>query len=300
MTQSDRKIVRRGFFYSWRDMVTSNSNHLNVSPLMTSVLKRFGLLLCASVAAGSVSAQDLSTGAPERQRQFEIDLGIGAMVKPRFSSSESYLVAPFPIISVGRFYVPGLGQVVDGRRKSGIFFFPSFGFVGERSSDDAKDLAGTKDVDWALELGLGGGYRTEHFRVFGELRQGINGHTGQVGQLGLDGIIYPTDRFEFSIGPRASFASGEYMDTYFGVTSSEATASGGKLSAYNASAGFKSVGISARGSYDWNDTTRLHLQAGYDRLIGDAADSPITDQGSKDQFRIGMGVSYKFSFDLFK
>ncbi len=244
-------------------------------------------------------AQDVSTGEVERQRQYELDLGIGAMVKPRFASSESYILAPFPIISVGRFYIPGLGQVVDGRRKSGIFFFPSFGFVGERSDKTAKDLTGTKDVDWALELGLGGGFRTEHVRVFGELRQGINGHTGQVGQLGLDGILYPTERLEVSFGPRAGFASNEYMDTYFGVTSAEATASGGKLSAYNASAGFKSVGLSARASYDWTDTTRFHVQAGYDRLIGDAADSPITAQGSKDQFRIGLGVSYKFSFDLF-
>ncbi len=266
---------------------------------MTSVFKRLGLLLCAGVAATGVSAQEQTSGAATGQRQFEIDLGVGAIVKPRFASSESYLLAPFPIVSVGRFYVPGLGQVVDGRRKSGLFFYPSFGFVGERSAKDAKDLTGTKDVDWALELGLGAGYRTEYFRVFAELRQGINGHTGQVGQLGFDGIFYPTERLELSVGPRAAFASNEYMDTYFSVSSAEAAASGGKLSAYNAGTGFKSVGLAARASYDWTDKTRLHLQAGYDRLVGDAADSPITAQGSKDQFSVGMGVSYKFSFDLF-
>lgn len=266
---------------------------------MTSVLRRLGLVFGVCVLSTGVSAQDAYTGDAVSKRQYEIELGIGAMVAPRFSSSESYLVSPVPILSVGRFYLPGLGQVVDGRRKSGVFFFPSFGFVGERSSDDARDLTGTKDVDWALELGFGAGYRAEHFRVFGELRQGINGHTGQVGQLGLDGIIYPSERLEISVGPRAGFATDEYVDTYFGVTASEAAASGGRLSAYDPSGGFTSVGVAGRMSYDWTDRTRLHLMGGYDRLVGDAADSPITAQGSKNQFRIGAGVSYKFSFDLF-
>ncbi|WP_417687623.1 MipA/OmpV family protein [Roseibium sp.] len=271
---------------------------------MTFGLRRLAIALCATIAASgamnqTVMAQDIAGIEPVTERQYELDLGVGVMVKPRFASSESYILAPFPIVSVGRFYIPGLGQVVDGRRKSGIFFYPSFGFVGERSASNAKDLTGTKTVDWALELGLGAGFRTEHMRIFAELRQGINGHTGQVGQLGLDGILFPTERLEVSVGPRASFASNGYMDTYFGVTAAEAAASSGRLTAYNASAGFKSVGLAARASYDWTDTTRFHVQAGYDRLVGDAADSPITAQGSKDQFSVGLGVSYKFSFNLF-
>ncbi|MEJ8475859.1 MipA/OmpV family protein [Roseibium algae] len=266
---------------------------------MISVFKPLALAVLTGFAATSVSAQDVSSETQLPQKQYVIDLGIGGILKPKYASSDSYLFAPFPIISVGRFYVPGAGQVVDGRVRSGIFFFPSFGFVGERSSKDNKDLTGTKDVDWALELGLGAGYRSERFRVFAEVRQGINGHTGQVGQLGLDGIFYPAERFELSIGPRAGFASGEYMDTYFGVTSAESAASGGKLATHKTNAGFKSVGMAARVSYDWTEKTRLHLQADYDRLIGDAADSPITDQGSENQFSIGVGVSYKFSFDLF-
>ena len=44
---------------------------------------------------------------------------------------------------------------------------------------------------------------------------------------------------------------------------------------------------------------RLHIRGGYDRLVGDAADSPIAEAGSKDQFSIGVGVSYRFAFDVF-
>ncbi len=267
---------------------------------MFKLLSRAALALSLSAISGAALAQSGGLSPEDANRQFVIDLGIGAIAKPRYEAADSYLVYPFPIISVGRFYLPGLGQVVDGRRKSGVFFYPSFNFIGERKASDSTDLTGTNTVDWAVELGLGGGFRTEHFRAFAELRQGINGHTGQVGQLGLDGIIYPSEKWEVSFGPRADFASGEYMDTYFGVTAAEAAASGGRLTAYNPGAGFKSLGLAARASYDWNDDVRLHIQGGYDRLVGDAADSPIADGGSKDQFSLGVGVSYRFAFDVFR
>ncbi|GGB38648.1 membrane protein [Roseibium aquae] len=259
----------------------------------------------ATVSALAISAPSFAQDAglqtvAEPQRQYDIDIGLGAVMQPRYAASDSYILTPFPIINVGRFFVPGLGQVADGRKRQGVFFFPSFGFVGERSASDDRDLTGTRDVDWALELGLGAGYRTENWRVFGELRQGINGHTGQVGQLGFDAIFYPTDRIEFSAGPRAGFAFGDYMDTYFGVTAAEAAASGGRLAQYDPDSGFTSLGLSARASYDLTDRARFHLQGGYDRLIGDAADSPIAKVGDENQFFIGAGVSYRFSFDLFR
>lgn len=256
-----------------------------------------GIALCGF--AGSAIAQEATLEPPVSNRQFDIEVGIGGSVQSSYPASDEYVFSPFPIFSVGRFYVPGLGQVLDGRRKNGIFFFPSFDFHGERKASDDKDLTGTRDVDWALEVGLGAGYRTEHWRAFVELRQGFNGHTGQVGQLGADAILYPTDKLEFNIGPRLGFGFGDYMDTYYGVTAAEAAASGGRLRQYDPDSGFTSVGLAARASYNLNDKTRLHLAAGYDRLIGEAADSPIADVGSKDQFRISTGISYRFSFDLF-
>ncbi|MBD8892061.1 MipA/OmpV family protein [Labrenzia suaedae] len=260
---------------------------------MSEFLKRFGLAFLAAAAVTQAAS------AQETQRQYEVDLGVGVSLAPKYETAESYLLSPFPLISVGRFYVPGLGQVVDGKRKTGVFFYPSFGFIGERKPSDSADLTGTRKVNWALELGLGGGYRAENWRVFAELRQGINGHHGQVGRLGADAIIFPMDRVEVSFGPRADFVSGSYMDTYFGVTAAEAAASGGRLSAYNPDGGFKSVGLETRISYDWTDDVRVHLQGGYDRLIGDAAKSPLAKNGSKDQFTVGLGVTYKFRFDLF-
>lgn len=268
-----------------------------------SALTAAALLAGATLAAVPVRAQDGMSppeDLPLPRKQYVIDIGVGALVQPKYEGAEKMLVSPLPIISVGRFYLPGLGQVAEGdSTKRGFFMFPSINFVGERKASDSVTLTGTRTVDWALELGVGAGFRYDWFRAFVELRQGINGHTGQVGQIGADVILNPMDRLELSFGPRADFASGEYMDTYFGVTAAEAAASLGNLTAYNPGGGFKSVGLVGRASYAVTDTTALHLQAGWDRYIGDARNSPIVRRGNENQFSIGAGVTYRFAFDLF-
>ncbi|MTI43274.1 putative outer membrane protein [Roseibium hamelinense] len=268
---------------------------------MTALFSKFAVAVSSfAILSGSAGAAFSQNGTvPLPQRQYVLDVGVGGMVQPRYEAADSYLFVPFPLISVGRFYVPGLGQVADGKKRQGVFFYPSFNFLGERKASDDSDLRGTDTVDWALELGAGAGYRFQNFRVFAELRQGINGHTSQTGQIGADGIFYPVPKVELSIGPRATFAAGDYMDTYFGVTAAEAAASGGTLSEYDPGGGFKSVGLAGRVSYDWTDSVRLHLQGRYDRLVGEAADSPIAKVGDENQFSIGVGVTYRFAFDVF-
>lgn len=262
---------------------------------------RFVILASVSLLPlipNSVQAQEAAVSASPYQ--YVIDLGAGVQYKPKYPGADDYIVFPLPLIAVQRFFLPGLGQVADGEEKLRAFYvFPSFDFNGERKASDSSDLTGTEPVDWALELGLGVGYRYDWLRGTAEIRQGINGHTGQVIDLGMDVIVNPTETLQLNFGPRLSWASGDYMDTYFGVTPAEASAPGSQLTAYNPGASFKTAGLEARAVYALSETMRLHVRAGWDRFIGDAADSPIVEDGSKDQFTIGTGLTYRFSFDLF-
>ena len=107
----------------------------------------------------------------------------------------------------------------------------------------------------------------------------------------------PSDRLKLKLGPRLSFADSEYMSTYFGVSSGEATASGGRLAAYDAGGGFRDVGLEFGAEYAWSDRITLYGDAGYRRLVGDAADSPIVKRaGSENQFTAGLGLTYRFSW----
>ena len=274
--------------------------HMNDCRIARSLLIATVLAACTQTvhAQGRISSPD---DRPMATRQYVLDIGVGGILKPKYFGADSYLFAPFPIIGIDRFYVPGFGQVVDGNKvKRGFYFYPSFDFNGERKASDSSDLTGTNKIDWAFELGVGAGYRYDWLRGFVELRQGMNGHKGQVADFGIDFIINPTDRLEVMFGPRASWASDDYMSTYFGVTAAEAAAPGSILSAFDADAGFKTVGLAAHARYAWTAYTTLHLKGGWDRFVGDAAKSPIVKVGSEDQFSIGTGVSYRFAFDVFQ
>lgn len=268
---------------------------------------RFARLSAAAIIASSVSfatqieeAKSAPPDLPMPNKQFVIDLGAGALYQPKYPGADSYRVSPFPLIGVQRLFIPGLGQVVDGNEKTrGIYFFPSFDFDSGREASDAPSLTGTNKIDWAVELGLGIGYRYEWLRGHVALRQGINGHDGQVAEFGVDAIMTPVERLELIFGPRATWASDDYMDTYFGVTAAEAAAPGATLAAYNPGASFKTVGFDARANYALTDKTIAHIRGGWERFIGDAANSPIIQAGSRDQFSIGLGLSYRFAFDLF-
>lgn len=264
--------------------------------------------LAAAVTFGLVSAAAAQDpGLPESadavvpQTQFVINLGLGVSVGPRYDGSEEYLAQPVPIIGFSRVTLPGVGQFGGGPDpKRGFFVFPTFDYIGSRDSGDSRDLRGTKDVDWALAVGLGGGYRYDWWRVFAQADYGFNGYSGFRGQIGADVIAEPAPQWSLSVGPRLAWAGGDYMDTYFGVSNSEAVASDGRLDPYSADSGLRAVAVSGLASYAVNDNVFLLFNARYDRLVGDAADSPIVKAGSENQFTFGAGVSYRFAFDVFR
>ena len=266
--------------------------------LLDRLIVAFASLVMVLAFAGIAFSSENDTRTANKQ--YVVELGLGAMYKPKYPGADSFVVSPFPIISVKRFYVPDRGQVVDGSTsKNGMYIYPSFDFIGSRKSSDSSSLAGTNTIDWALELGLGVGYRYNWFRGFAELRQGINGHEGQVAEFGADIITAPIDRLEVYFGPRATWASNDYMNTYFGVTPAEAATPGAVLPAYRASSSFKTIGLEVRSNYEISERTNLQARGGWDRFVGDAADSPIVNAGSRDQFSIGLGLSYELAFDLF-
>ena len=257
-------------------------------------------LLLASLLVVSASpaafADDKLTTEQAGTKDIVFDLGVGARVQPKFASSDDYIVLPYPLFAVSYLRLPVFGEVVSAPTKA-FSLYPSINFVGSRSSDDASYLKGMDDVDFAFELGPGVAYRYGMVRGFVEARYGITGHNGIVGEAGVDLVLNPFDRIQVSAGPRVGFANDEYVETYFGVSNSEAASS--QFSAYNPSGGFTDVGIGALVSYSWTETVKLHLQADYSRYIGDVADSPVVQAGSEDQFSVGIGITYRFGADLY-
>jgi outer membrane scaffolding protein for murein synthesis (MipA/OmpV family) len=167
-------------------------------------------------------------------------------------------------------------------------------FQGGRYYEDNRRLFGLSKVDWSVEPGLFAEFwATEWLRARAEIRRGFNGHEGFVGDLGLD-VVHRFGAVTASIGPRLSLRDTEFVRTYFGVTPMEA-ALNGVVTPFRPSGGIYSAGVVAGLGYDWTPQWSTSAYVSYNRLIGDAADSPIVRQlGSEHQFGGGITISYTF------
>jgi outer membrane protein len=137
-------------------------------------------------------------------------------------------------------------------------------------------------------------YQETNWMAFGEVRKGLTGHSGVTGTFGADFIMRPSERLLITAGSRMHFGDDKFANTYFGVP----TGSSSSFSAYTATGGLVSAGLQVSGSYFLNEKWSLDGAVSYERLLNDAADSPITQGGSEDQWRIGLGVSRVFNLNF--
>ena len=85
-----------------------------------------------------------------------------------------------------------------------------------------------------------------------------------------------------------------YQRAYFAVTPAASLASG--LPAYRPGGGIQGVAVASGMSYQLNSRWGLFGYARYERLVGDAARSPIVREfGSRNQLSGGIGLNYTFT-----
>ena len=97
------------------------------------------------------------------------------------------------------------------------------------------------------------------------------------------------------IGPRLLIADSRYERAYFAVTPAASLASG--LPTYRPRGSIYGVAAASGLSVQLDSRWGLFGYARYERLVGDAARSPIVRQfGSRDQLSAGLGLSYIFTF----
>ncbi|KQQ80666.1 MipA/OmpV family protein [Aureimonas sp. Leaf324] len=263
------------------------------------------VLSAAPALAADYETVDTSEVAIANNADLIIELGAGISTQPAYEGADDYDISGYPIVSLQYLNIPGLFAIGSPEEKQGgLRIGPSFRFIDKRSADDYPELNGTLALDRSYQLGLRAGYEfpvydTLNIEVYGEARYAFNEGEGFVGGAGIDFISRPTEQWEFKLGPRTTFADSNYNSTYFSVRPLESIASGGRLAAYDAGGGFKSVGAAASARYEFRPDWFLNANAAYERMVGDAADSPIVKVGSEDQFFAGFGISKRFSIDLF-
>ena len=228
-----------------------------------------------------------------------VRVGLGAQLRPKFVGADDSSLAPLFHVNFARgtkefsFGAPDDSPSIALLSKGGFSFGPAGNIEGRRRDSDLSAPVGS--VPRTFEAGAFAQYQVgDSFRVRAELLKGINGHEGLVGTIGADKIWRDGDRYVFSIGPRVLFSDGRYERAYFGVTPAASLASG--LPAYRPGGGVHGVAVASGATYALNSRWALFGYARYERLVGDAAKSPIIRQlGSRNQLSGGVGLNYTFT-----
>jgi MipA family protein len=253
-------------------------------------------LSCAALlffAAAPASAQD------DGGQGWLVTVGAGPQISPRYPGADSYGFSPMPIFGLRR---PGDPLPVSSPdqsfgfgllgRDSVVNIGPAVQFIGKRDPDDVG--APVDEVDISVELG---GFVSVQIapwlRLRAEGRKAVSGHDGWRGDVSADFVLRPSERTVITFGPRARIADDRYHQAYFGVTPAVALATG--LPAYSPGGGVHAIGVSGGMTHEFSSSWGMYVYAGYDRLVRDAADSPIVRAyGSRDQFSGGIGLAYTF------
>jgi outer membrane protein len=166
---------------------------------------------------------------------------------------------------------------------------------GRSSRDDDKNLRGIHKIDFALEPGVyAEWWPMEAVRLHAEARHGVMGNSAWSGDVAAD-LVHDDPKWLLSIGPRLHLGDSRFTRTYFDITATDAARSPFGTGPYAASGTFVSWGGLASAEYRWSRRWSLLADVSYQRLTGDAADSPIVARlGSVDQFRGTVGVRYRF------
>lgn len=231
-------------------------------------------------------------------------VGIGAGVTTQWMGSSDYVPGVVPAARwqfQGNRFAELYGPFVDVN----VLDVPNWEFgpmlsyrFGRKGVDDPV-IRELPEISGGVEAGVFGGWHyVNDTGIPWRLRVGVSALTGVSGGT-TGGHITPyaslwiplRDSVFLGVGGGFTWSSDSFMQQRFGVTSEAAALTG--LPAYTASSGVRQV-------YAWPAViVRLSPQwfaaagAFYQRLTGDAANSPIvTQRGDRNQWTAGIGIGY--------
>lgn len=268
-------------------------------PLRQALLASFFITTCVSV--NNAFAEDSEAGRPGN---FLVG-GIASI--PEFEGSGDNMLVP---LIIGNVTILGARTEIEGIRSINVdlvedsFWRAGPSFSAQLPRNDSADnpaVALLPEVGVAFEAGGFVGFE----RPFGNLKEGrlsgeialrtdvAGAHDGTFMTADLDYFFAVNRQLRFLVGANATFADGNFFDSYFGID--EETANRAGLRAFDAEPGLKDIGFEASAIISFSPTYAIFLRGAYNRLLGDAADSPIVvNIGSEDQVFIGAGLFVGF------
>lgn len=235
--------------------------------------------------------------AAQEAGQRQVMIGTGLQSIPTYPGADGNRITFLPLFDSWREGEPmpvespdeAFGFAVAGSR--GRFALgPAVTFAQTRAADDIPGLA---KVGFGVEAGVfAEAWPVKPLRLRAELRQGIGAHKALTGDVAADLVWRKGNEGPiFTIGPRLRWGSARHNRAYFGVP---APSPAPGLAPFEPGSGVYAYGAVAGLRLPLGRIFGLYGYAGYDRLAGRVAESPIVAAGSRDQVSGGVALTYRF------
>jgi outer membrane protein len=226
-------------------------------------------------------------------------VGLGAGVAPDYEGSDDTTGVPMFMFNYnydsGRFVkLNGPNLKVNLLADKSYSLGPVLAYRMKRDDVDNNQVDAMEKVDAALAAGIFGGVDINNFLLGLEVLADVSGKdTGVTAQATAGYRWKAMPALTITPGIFTTYASDDYMESYFSVDSSNRGSS--TLPNYSADAGLKDVGINLVASYTpWEQWGIMGLFS-YKTLINDAKDSPLVDDvGNDKQLSAGLMVTYRW------
>jgi len=240
--------------------------------------------------SAGVTLSPLGGPAPD----WRITVGGGTDVYPLYEGSAKYRVRANPLIDVRykdlAFFSLGEGLGVNVIRGTTYRAGVAISYDVGRRADDEGRLHGLGNVSPAPAVKLFAEYSILPFVFTANVRRVLGGADGFVGDLGFYVPVVGKEEVQVFLGPSITVADGTYMRHYFGVSTQQALNT--RFPRRDAGAGFKNANFGVTAIYHFSPKWFIEGDAGFSRLLGSAADSPIVV--SKNQVTAGINIGYQF------
>lgn len=241
-------------------------------------------------SAGQSLRPFLSDEVPEWQGV----VAAGPMAVPRYEGSSAYEVRPAATLELrwrDRAYAStaegiGFNLLVGKGYRAGA----SLGLDLGRDEDDDDRLRGMGDLDPAAEAKLYGEVVFFPVTLRAAARRTLDSGGGWMADLSAYLPLAGSETFFAFAGPVVSLADGRAQRRAFGVDTGQAARS--QFAAYRPDGGLRSAGLGLSATWLFHEHWLLNGTAGFQRLLGDAADSPLSLRD--EQYGLSLMLGYRW------
>lgn len=229
-----------------------------------------------------------------RPAEAAVRVGFITLNAPRYQGSDEQKVSVVP----GIFLQASNGLFADPFNGIGYVFEPADKLIyGVRANIETgrsieSTLPGFEKIKPRLNPGVFANYAVnEQLTLKSALRAGLgDAGDGSLLNLGATYKLYNANFISVNLNASVKFGSSSYMQSYFGVTPAQSAASG--LAAYQPAAGLAMAQVGLTGGFPISREIYIFSSVSVQRLMGDAANSPIVKKKTQPVAFIGSVYSF--------